>query len=165
MDEAGKVLPIEAHYSEYGGHPRNSGTAGIIFREAREQGIPLMDIVNNASYIPAKYFSRVGLKALQERGRMQEGMIADITIFDPDTIAETSSMKAGERGSYTAGIPYVIVSGQVIIDQGVANTKLRAGQPIRYDVITEGEIDLDLGDKPYQWHADLPEVESYHREP
>ena len=52
-----------------------------------------MDIVNNASYIPAKYFSRVGLKAMQERGRMQEGMIADITIFNPDTITETSSMK------------------------------------------------------------------------
>ena len=89
-DEDGKLLPIEAHFSKYGGHPRNAGTYGIVFREAREQGIPLMDIVNNASYIPAKYFSKVGLKAMQERGRMQEGMIADITIFNPDTIAETA---------------------------------------------------------------------------
>ena len=69
---------------------------------------------------------------------MQEGMIADITIFDPETIADTSTMKAGERGSYTKGIPFVLVSGQVVIDDGVANTKLRAGQPIRYEPITEG---------------------------
>ncbi len=156
-DEDGKLLPIEAHFSKYGGHPRNAGTYGIVFREAREQGIPLMDIVNNASYIPAKYFSKVGLKAMQERGRMQEGMIADITIFNPDTIAETATMKAGMRGSYTKGIPHVIVSGQVIIEDGVADTDLRAGKPIRYPVINEGEIDLDLGDKPFQWHSDLKE--------
>ena len=41
--------------------------------------------VNNLSYIPAKYFSMAGLKAMQDRGRMQEGKIADITIFNPDT--------------------------------------------------------------------------------
>ena len=161
----GKLLPIDAHFSKYGGHPRNAGTCGIVYREAREQGIPLMDIVNNTSYIPAKYLSMVGLKAMQERGRMQEGKIADITIFDPDTIAETSTMKTGERGSYTKGIPHVIVSGKLVIENGVANLKLRAGQPIRYEVITEGKIDLDLNDKEFQWHADLPGEEiSTHRD-
>ena len=88
---------------------------------------------------------------------MQEGMIADIAIFNPDTIAETATMKAVMRGSYTKGISHVIVSGQVIIEDGVANTKLRAGKPLRYPVINEGEIDLDLGDKPFQWHSDLKE--------
>ena len=71
------------------------------------------------SQSPAKYFSKVGLKAMQDRGRMQEGKIADITIFNPDTVAETSSMKEGERGSYTKGIPYVLINGQVVIDNGV----------------------------------------------
>jgi len=94
---------------------------------------------------------------MQERGRMQEGMIADITIFNPDTIAETATYMAGMRGSYTKGIPHVLVSGQLIIEDGVANTKLRAGQPIRYPLIEKGEIDLDLGDKPFQWHSDLKE--------
>jgi len=153
----GNVLPIDADPSEYGGHPRNAATYGIIFREAREQGIPLMDIVTNASYIPAKYFSLVGLKAMQERGRMQMGMVADITIFDPDTIAETSTMKEGERGSFTQGISHIIVNGQPAIEDGVANTDVLAGQPIRYEPTTEGEIDLNLNDKQYQWHADLPD--------
>jgi len=158
VDKNGEPLPIDAPPSAYGGHPRNAGTNGIVYREAREQNIPLMDIVNNTSYIPAKYLSRAGLKAMQERGRMQEGMITDITIFNPETISDASTMKIGERGLFTKGIPYVLVSGQVIIDDGVANTKLRAGQPIRYAPITEGEIPelVDLGDKKYQWHADLP---------
>jgi len=154
-DEDGELLPIEAHAKEYDGHPRAAGTYGIVFSEAREQGIPLMDIVNNVSYIPAKYFSKVGLKAMQERGRMQEGMIADITIFNPDTIDEASSMKVGERGAFTKGIPHVIVNGHVVIENGVANTKILAGQPIRYAPITEGEIVLDYDDAKYQWDADV----------
>ncbi len=151
----GELLPIEADSSEYGGHPRNAGTSGYVFKEAREQGIPLMEIVNNASYIPAKYFSKVGLKAMQERGRMQEGMIADITIFNPETITDTSTMKMGERGSYTKGIPYVLVSGHPVIDNGVADTKKLVGQPIRYAPITEGEIVLEYDDARYQWDADV----------
>lgn len=151
----GKPLPIETHFSEYTGHPRNAGTYGIVFREAREQGIPLMDLVNNASYIPAKYFSMVGLKAMQERGRMQEGMIADITMFNPETITQTSAMKKGMNGSFTKGIPYVMVSGKLVIENGEANTEIRPGKPIRYDVITEGEIKLEYDDKKYQWDADI----------
>ncbi len=159
FDEKGELLPIEAHFSEYGGHPRNAGTYGIVFREAREQGIPLMNIVNNASYIPAKYFSMVGLKAMQERGRIQEGMIADITMFNPETITETSSMKKGMNGSYTKGIPHVMVSGLLVIENGEANTMLRAGKAIRYPVISEGEIKLDYDDKKYQWHSELTKEE------
>jgi hypothetical protein len=153
----GEPLPITAEVKDYGGHPRNAGTYGIVFREAREQGIPLMDIVNNASYIPAKYFSKVGLKAMQERGRIQEGMIADITIFNPETITETAVMKKGMTGSFTKGIPFVLVSGQAIIENGKANVDKAPGQPIRYAPITEGKITLDFGDKPFQWHADLKE--------
>ena len=84
-------------------------------------------------------------------------MIADITIFDPETIAESSTMKEGERGFFTKGISHVIVNGQISIENGVANTTVLAGQAIRYPIITEGEIDLNLNDKQYQWHADLPD--------
>jgi len=156
FDKDGKTLPFEADFSAYGGHPRNASTYGLVYREAREQGIPLMDIVNNTSYIPAKYFSRVGLKAMQERGRLQPGMIADITMFNPDTITETATMAEGKHGSSTKGIHYVMINGQLAIENGVANTKIRPGQPIRYEVLPAGELKLeDLADKKYQWHSDL----------
>ncbi len=82
-------------------------------------------------------------------------MIADITIFNPATVRETAEMKQGKFGSAPVGIPYVMVSGQLLIDSGKANIKIRPGQPIRYPVITKGKIKLDFGDKKYQWHADL----------
>jgi N-acyl-D-amino-acid deacylase len=97
----------------------------------------------------------MGLEAMKERGRMQTGMVADIVVFDPQTIAETSSMKAGERGSYTKGIPHVLVNGEIVIKDGVANTSLRAGMPIRYEPITAGKIVLEYDDEAFQWNAGL----------
>ena len=160
LDAEGKPLPIDAPLSEYGGHPRNIATSSWLLRQAREQNIPLMGVINNLAYVPAKYYTMLGgLKALDERGRLQQGMIADITIFDPATVRETAEMKAGKFGSAPAGMPYVMVNGQLVIDNGAANTDIRPGQPIRYPVITEGEIVLDYNDKQFQWHADLSDEE------
>ena len=156
LDASGKPLPIDAPLNAYGGHPRNIATSSWLLRQAREQNIPLMDVVNNLSYVPAKYYSKLGgLPALDERGRLQEGMIADITIFDPAKARETSEMKKGKFGSAPMSIPHVMVNGQLVIDNGKANIKLRPGQAIRYPVITKGKITLEYGDKKYQWHADL----------
>ena len=157
LDENGDALPEDADVSEYGGHPRNDRSYSYVFRLARELGIPLMDIVHNASYTPAKYFSMVGLEAMQKRGRIQPGMIADITIFNPETIHDRSDMVIGNRATQPTGIPFVLVNGTLVVDGGESQLGLRPGQPIRYDVITDGEIDLDLDDKKYQWHADLPD--------
>ena len=153
----GKLLPEDADPSEYGGHPRNARTYSYVFRMAREQGVPLMDIVHNASYTPAKYLSRLGLKAMQERGRLQPGMVADIVILDPENFSDSATMKQGERGRFSKGIPYVMVNGTLVVDNGESQLGNRPGQPIRYPLITDGEIDLDLGDKRYQWHADFPD--------
>lgn len=162
-DRDGNQLTVDADPLQYNGHPRVANTYGVAFRTAREEGVPLMDVINNVAYIPTKYYSRLGLKALQERGRVQPGMIADITIFNPETITDAATMKLGERGLATRGIPYVIINGQVVIDNGIANTNIKPGQPIRYDVITEGEADGDLQDKQYQWHANISGQKNAHR--
>jgi len=166
FDPEGNLLSEDADPTEYGGHPRNARTYSVTFRRAREQGIPLMDIVHNVSYTPAKYFSMLGLEALQERGRLQPGMIADITIFHPDEIHDRSTLKQGERGLFSKGIPYVMVGGTLIVDGGESQIGIRPGQPVRYDIITEGGVSTDLNDKQYQWHADLTEDgESRHTYP
>jgi len=154
--EDGKVLPEDADPSEYGGHPRNARTYSYIFRLAREQGLPTMHTLYNAAYTPAKYFSRLGLEAMQRRGRLQPGMIADITIFHPKQITDRASLKIGQRGQFSTGIPYVMVNGALVVDKGKSQLEAKPGQPVRYDVITDGEVSTDLNDKKYQWHADLP---------
>ncbi len=131
-DANGELVPVDMPFEDYVGHPRNSATYSTVFRLAREQGIPLMDIVTNASYAPARFFSQLGLASMQERGRLQEGMVADITIFDPEAITENSSMKLGEQGLPSTGIPYVLVSGVPVVRNSVVDLSVSLGKPIRY---------------------------------
>ncbi len=70
---------------------------------------------------------------MQQRGRMQQGMVADIVVFDPETMAEGSSYKAGENGMPPVGLPHVIVNGQFVKKDDQA-TGVMAGVPIRYPV-------------------------------
>jgi N-acyl-D-aspartate/D-glutamate deacylase len=79
----------------------------------------------------------MGLEAMKVRGRMQTGMVADITIFDPEKVTDKATYKAGEQGLPTAGIPYVIVNGQPVVKNGQFQ-KVWAGQPIRFPVEGKG---------------------------
>lgn len=74
---------------------------------------------------------------MHDRGFVQAGKIADITIFDPDTIAPkprepVADLPAGgvqvKRDS--VGIDYVVVNGQVLLDQGRL-TEALPGQIVR----------------------------------
>ena len=88
-------------------------------------------MVYNTSYPAANFYSKLGLNAMQERGRMQEGMVADIIIFNPETIIEHTYFKTGEQGLPTSGIPYVNVKGKVVVDDSKVDLKIKPGQPIR----------------------------------
>ena len=129
----GKLLPWDADWSEYRGHPRTSGSRGAAFRMAREQGVPLMFTIAQASYWPAKHMGDTGLEAMKERGRLQVGKVADITIFDAKTITDNSAFKVGEHGIPTTGIPYVVVNGTIVVKDSKV-LPVKPGQEIRFPV-------------------------------
>ena len=112
-------------------HPRAAGSYAKAFRLARENNIPLMQIVAMSSYNSARPLGMMGLKAMQERGRMQEGMVADITIFDPQTIADRATYEKGTVPS--TGIPYVLVNGTIVVKESEVLKGVHPGQPIRYE--------------------------------
>lgn len=113
-------------------HPRLAGTHGTCFRLAREHDIPLMQIIAASSYNPANYLGKTGLVPMQERGRIQEGMVADITILDPATVRDNATYANGTAP--TTGIPYVIVNGTVVVNDSVVLRDVAPGQPIRFPV-------------------------------
>ncbi len=117
--------------SEYVGHPRTSGTHTKSLRLAREDGVPLMFTLAQLSYWSALHLGDMGLESMKVRGRMQEGMVADITIFDPQTVAEGSDYKPGMNGLPPKGLLHVIVNGQFVKRDNKA-TDMMAGQPIRF---------------------------------
>ncbi|MCO5724116.1 amidohydrolase family protein [Robiginitalea marina] len=135
----GNLLPWDADWTEYRGHPRTSGSHGAAFRMAREQGVPLMFTISQASYWPAKHLGDTGLEAMKERGRIQVGKIADITIFDPLSITDNSSFKVGEHGTPTSGIPYVIVNGVIVVKNNEI-LPVKPGQEIRFPVEARGRF-------------------------
>lgn len=132
VNSKGELLDWDAPYEDYSGHPRSAGTSGVTLRIAREEGVPLMHTLSQLSYWPAKFVGETGLKAMQERGRMQEGMVADIVVFDAENVTEQATFKAGSNGLPTTGIPYVLVNGTVIVDDSTVLKDVFPGQPIRF---------------------------------
>jgi len=135
----GKLLPWDANWSEYRGHPRTSGSHGTCFRLGREQGIPLMFTISQASYWVAKHLGDSGLEAMKQRGRLQIGKVADITIFNPNTIKENSGFKVGQHGTPTTGIPYVIINGVTVVKNNEV-LPVKAGQEIRFPIEAKGRF-------------------------
>lgn len=113
-------------------HPRVAGSFAKVLRLARENNIPLMQAVSMTSYNYAKPLGDMGLKAMQVRGRMQVGMVADITMFNPATVTDNATYKQGTLPS--TGIPHVIVNGIIVMKDSEPLKRFDAGQPIRFEV-------------------------------
>ena len=93
-------------------------------RMAREAGVPLLFTLSQLSYWSAKHLGDAGLESMKVRGRMQEGMIADVVVFDAEEVKEGSSYKPGEQGLPPHGIPHVIVHGVFVKKDGQATGAL-----------------------------------------
>ena len=133
------AVPWESAYETLPNtHPRLAGTRSRCLRMARENDIPLMQVIASASYNIASYLSRTGLASMQVRGRLQEGMIADITVFDPDTVTDNATYERGTLPS--SGIPFVIVNGTIVVKDSEVLKDVRPGQPIRYAVESRGRF-------------------------
>lgn len=107
-------------------HPRSYGTypriLGKYVRE--EQTMSLEQAIYKATNFPAE---RLGLK---ERGRVAEGLVADLAIFDPQTVIDKATFL--EPHQYPRGIPFVLVNGQIVIENG-EHTGALPGQLLRRD--------------------------------
>jgi len=96
-------------------HPRgfgnNARVLGLYVRDKRLLG--LEEAVRKMSSLPAQTFK------LHDRGLLRPGMAADIVIFDEKTVADRATFEQPKQ--YAAGIDYVIVNGQVVIEKGSHN--------------------------------------------
>jgi N-acyl-D-aspartate/D-glutamate deacylase len=111
------------------GHPRTSGTyAKILGRYVRDEGaIPLMDALRRMTLEPARRLEK-RVPAMANKGRIKVGADADLTVFDPATVQDRATYENGAIPS--AGIPFVIVGGHVVVDNGEV-TGARPGRAVR----------------------------------
>lgn len=105
-------------------HPRAYGTfprvLGVYARDAHV--LTLEEAVHKMTGAPAR---RLGLRG---RGVLQTGAFADLTIFDPRTVADRATFENPHQ--YPVGIDYVIVNGQLAVDGG-RFTRVMAGRVLR----------------------------------
>jgi hypothetical protein len=132
-------------------HPRLAGSYAKALRLARENHIPLMQIVAMSSYNSAKPLGETGLKAMQERGRMQEGMVADITIFDAEKVTDHATYETGTLPS--TGIPYVIVNGTIVVKDSEVLKDVNPGQPIRHEPVKSRFQPLSIENWTHTFYA------------
>lgn len=111
-------------------HFRGAGTfSRILGKYVRDEDVfSLMDGIGKMTINSAKHLESIS-PAMAVRGRIQEGCIADITIFDYRTILDQSTPE--KPATESIGIHYVIVSGQIGLDENGLVKEVRAGQPIR----------------------------------
>lgn len=103
-------------------HPRGTGTfARILGHYVRDEKVlSLHDALRRMTIEPARRLE-ARVPEMRDRGRIRAGAFADITMFDPATIADRSTyVKADE---YSAGIVHVIVNGHPIIRRGDFDTR------------------------------------------
>jgi N-acyl-D-aspartate/D-glutamate deacylase len=114
------------------GHPRTSGTfAKVLGKYVRDEGaIPLMDALRRMTLEPARRLER-RTPAMSAKGRIRVGADADVTVFDPATVIDRATYEDASIPS--AGIPYVIIGGQLVVDRGEV-TAARPGRAIRAPV-------------------------------
>ncbi len=111
------------------GHPRTSGSyAKVLGKYVREEhALSLMEALKRMTLMPAQRLEP-RVPAMSAKGRVKVGADADFAIFDPATVIDRATYEDASIPS--AGIPYVIVGGAVVVDGGRL-TSVRPGQGIR----------------------------------
>ena len=106
-------------------HPRYYGTyPRILGRYVREQPsvLSLESAINKMTGFPSERL------VMKERGLIKENYIADVVIFNPETVIDCATFE--DPHQYPKGIPHVIVNGQSVIQNG-KHTGSRPGKVLR----------------------------------
>lgn len=120
----GAAMAAEEAKTRLQPHPRSYGTfPRVLGRYVREQqAISLEEAIKKMTSMNAEKIN------IPQRGLLKEGYWADITLFDPKTVADRATYESPHQ--YPLGIPYVIVNGEVVLDNQ-RHTGSRPGKVIR----------------------------------
>jgi cytosine/adenosine deaminase-related metal-dependent hydrolase len=112
------------------GHPRSSGThariLGTFVRERRVLSLP--DAIARMTLMPAQRLEGADPR-MKQKGRVQVGADADLTLFDAARVTDRSTYENGAQ--YSDGIPHVLVNGTFVVRDGKLVERVRPGRAVR----------------------------------
>ncbi len=104
-------------------HPRGAGCFATAIRHGLDIGMSLEKILAKITTLPAKLMRG----CMQDRGAIEDGYIADLTLFDPHKIKGLASV--ANPNQFSDGIEAVILNGEIVYrPQKLLATR---GNPIR----------------------------------
>jgi N-acyl-D-amino-acid deacylase len=105
-------------------HPRAWGTfARMLGHYVRDEQV--LDLVTCVRHMTSAAADRIGAT---DRGRLVTGALADIVVFDPETVADRATYERPREPAI--GVDHVLVNGTVAVRYGVL-TGVRAGRVLR----------------------------------
>jgi N-acyl-D-amino-acid deacylase len=105
-------------------HPRAFGAfARYLGYYVREEG--LLSLEDCVAKMTGRSARRLGLT---DRGRVAPGLVADLVLFDPDTVIDAATFEEPRRTAL--GIPHVVVNGEFVIEDG-RRTAALPGRAVR----------------------------------
>jgi N-acyl-D-amino-acid deacylase len=109
--DAGSLAP-DPPFTRSNPHPRAYGNfARLLGKYVRdEQVMPLHDAIRRLSGLPATNLE------LDRRGFLEDGMFADVVVFDPQAIADRATFEQPHQ--YAAGMKHVFVNGVQVLKDG-----------------------------------------------
>lgn len=121
------MIASDAGITRYGSgvpHPRAYGTnARVLGRYVHDMKvIRLEEAIRRMTSLPAQKFN------LRDRGLLREGMAADVVVFKESEVGDSATYS--NPHAYSTGFSYVIVNGEVVVDQG-NHTSVRSGQVLK----------------------------------
>lgn len=110
-------------------HPRTAGTFSKVLGQyvRQEQVIDLPTAIEKMTLLPAKRLENLS-PTMRFKGRIQVGVDADITIFNPDTVIDKATFEEGL--AFSEGIEYVLVNGTFVLKKGETVSNVFPGEPI-----------------------------------
>lgn len=111
-------------------HPRAAGNyCRFLNKWVRERGVlSWMDAIRQASLNPCLIIQDCA-PGMKKKGRLQEGMDADIIVFDPETVTDMATFQ--EPCQLSRGMKHVMVNGTFLIRDEELDTTAMPGQPVR----------------------------------
>jgi N-acyl-D-glutamate deacylase len=111
-------------------HPRSAATYSSFLRHyVREtKTISVLEAIRRVSFGPAQILEDA-VPQMKRKGRIQVGADADIVIFDLATVTDRATYEKPAQAS--SGFDYVIVGGVPLVKDGILDTTVLPGQPVR----------------------------------
>ena len=119
----GIALPAGVHTAFGRPHPRSFGTFTHILADVvrNRHVLTLEEAVHKMTAQPA---NRLGIA---DRGLLRAGMKADVVVFDPATVRDTSTYAKPDQ--YSTGVAWVLVNGTAVVANGKPTNAL-PGRPL-----------------------------------